>query len=96
MTPAFQRLHAWVKQQYGDRIPQAFRDDFRRYSLPLMKYTNILTFNTRAIVLYLSVLAAVPYVYFLFELTVLTAIYCYMHYRHERMCTVLYHQYAAL
>ena len=96
VTPAFQRLHAWVKQQYGDRIPQAFRDDFRRYSLPLMKYTNILTFNTRAIVLYLSVLAAVPYVYFLFELTVLTAIYCYMHYRHERMCTVLYHRYAAL
>ena len=96
VTPAFQRLHAWGKQQYGDRIPQAFRDDFRRYSLPLMKYTNILTFNTRAIVLYLSVLAAVPYVYFLFELTVLTAIYCYMHYRHERMCTVLYHQYAAL
>lgn len=96
VTPAFQRLHAWVKQQYGDRIPQAFRDDFRRYSLPLMKYTNILTFNTRAIVLYLSVLAAVPYVYFLFELTVLTAIYCYMHYRHERMCTVLYHQYSAL
>ena len=96
VTPAFQRLHAWVKQQYGDRIPQAFRDDFRRHSLPLMKYTNILTFNTRAIVLYLSVLATVPYVYFLFELTVLTAIYCYMHYRHERMCTVLYHQYAAL
>ena len=96
VTPAFQRLHAWVKQQYGDRIPQAFRDDFRRHSLPLMKYTNILTFNTRAIVLYLSVLAAVPYVYFLFELTVLTAIYCYMHYRHERMCTVLYHRYAAL
>ena len=96
VTPAFQRLHAWVKQQYGDRIPQAFRDDFRRYSLPLMKYTNILTFNTRAIVLYLSVLAAVPYVYFLFEVTVLTAIYCYMHYRHERMCTVLYHQYSAL
>ena len=96
VTPAFQRLHAWVKQQYGDRIPQAFRDDFRRYSLPLMKYTNILTFNTRAIVLYLSVLTAVPYVYFLFEVTVLTAIYCYMHYRHERMCTVLYHQYSAL
>ena len=96
VTPAFQRLHAWVKQQYGDRIPQAFRDDLRRHSLPLMKYTNILTFNTRAIVLYLSVLAAVPYVYFLFELTVLTAIYCYMHYRHERMCTVLYHRYAAL
>ena len=96
VTPAFQRLHAWVKQQYGDRIPQAFRDDFRRHSLPLMKYTNILTFNTRAIVLYLSVLAAVPYVYFLFEVTVLTAIYCCMHYRHERMCTVLYHQYSAL
>ena len=96
VTPAFQRLHAWVRQQYGDRIPQAFRDDFRRHSLPLMKYTNILTFNTRAIVLYLSVLTAVPYVYFLFEVTVLTAIYCYMHYRHERMCTVLYHQYSAL
>ncbi|MGM9674667.1 MAG: CDP-alcohol phosphatidyltransferase family protein [Bacteroidaceae bacterium] len=95
VTPAFQRLHAWVKQHYGDHIPQTFRDDFRQRSLPLMKYTNILTFNTRAIVLYLSILAAVPYVYFLFEVTVLAAIYRYMRHRHERMCNELYRQYAA-
>ena len=89
VTPAFQRLHAWVKQQYGDRIPQAFRDDFRRYSLPLMKYTNILTFNTRAIVLYLSILIGHPWLYPLFEITVMVGLYLYMRSRHEHLCDEL-------
>ena len=85
VTPAFQRLHEWVKQQYGDRIPQAFRDDFRRHSLPLMKYTNILTFNTRAIVLYLSILIGHPWLYPLFEITVMNILFFYMRSRHERL-----------
>lgn len=95
MTPCFQRLYAYLRERYGEDIPQSVRDEFRRLSLPLMKYTNILTFNTRAIALYLSVLAGVPYVYFLFEMTVLAGIYRYMHYKHERMSKMLYQQYTA-
>lgn len=46
MTPNFQRFYAFVQERYGDNIPQELRDEFRALSLPLMKYTNILTFNT--------------------------------------------------
>lgn len=93
MTPHFQQFYAYLRKRYGEEIPQSVRDEFRSHSLPLMKYTNILTFNTRAIVLYLSVLAGVPYVYFLFEMTVMAALYWHMHHSHERMCQELYNQY---
>ena len=51
-----------------------------------MKYTNMLSFNLRAIVLYVTCLANCPWVYFLFELTVLSGIYIYMHKQHEELC----------
>jgi len=61
-------------------------DDFLQGSRPLMKYTNMLSFNLRAIVLYITCLANCPWVYFLFDLTVLSAIYIYMHKQHEDLC----------
>lgn len=85
-TPQFQRLLAKLKEKYGDNIPQEFRDEFRKNSLPLMKWANILTFNTRAIALYVSCLIDLPWLYPLFELTVLTALYFYMRHTHESFC----------
>ena len=54
-----------------------------------MKYANILTFNTRAIVLYVVMLVGQPWLYFVFEVTVMTLIYCYMRSRHEGLCREL-------
>ena len=85
-TPAFQRFYAALRGRFGEQIPQTLRDDFRRGSLPLMKYANILTFNTRAIVLYVVMLVGQPWLYFVFEVTVMTLIYCYMRSRHEGLC----------
>lgn len=86
-TPAFQEMFSSLKAKYKDGVaPQEFRDAFRAKSLPLMKYTNILSFNTRATALCVSVLAGMPYLYFCFELLVLTPLYVYMCRRHERMC----------
>lgn len=92
-TPEFQKFYALVQNKYGDNIPQTLRDEFRSLSLPLMKYTNILTFNTRAIALYISLLVGEPWVYFIFEITVMTAIYLYMVHRHESMSEYLYKKY---
>lgn len=89
-TPMFQRFYAAVRKRFGDNLPQALRDDFRRGSLPLMKYANILTFNTRAIVLYVVLLVGQPWLYFVFEITVMTIIYLYMRSRHERLCFKLF------
>ena len=93
-TPAFQRLMKRLREKYGttEQIPQTFRDSFRAQSLPLMKYTNILTFNTRAIVLYVTCLADVPWLYFFFEIVIMTALCQYMRHRHEQFCQKLYNQ----
>ena len=51
-----------------------------------MPFTNILTFNTRAIVVYLSCLINQPWIYPVFEITVMQALYVYMHRKHENLC----------
>ena len=43
-----------------------------------MKYTNILSFNTRAITLWISLLINLPLLYWFFELIVLNIILIYM------------------
>ena len=86
MTPRFQHFFALVNGKYAGNVPQPLRDEFRKGSLPLMKWANILTFNTRATVLCLSVVAGVPWVYCLFEVTVLNVIFFYMRGRHEGLC----------
>ena len=95
LTPNFQRFYQAVLTQYGEEIPQELRDEFRASSLPLMKYTNILTFNTRAIALYVSLLIGEPWLYFVFEIVVMTSLYAYMHITHEKMCERLYNKYFA-
>ena len=87
-TPAAQRMMRALRKKYGkeNHAPQQFRDEFRRSSLPLMPLTNILTFNTRAIALYLCCLIDLPWLYFGFEIVVMSALCEYMRRRHERMC----------
>lgn len=82
----FQIMNSLLKDKYGDAVPRRFREDFREKSLPLMKWTNILSFNTRAIALCLSILAKEPWLYFVFELTVLNIILVYMVWTHEHVC----------
>ena len=87
-TPQFQKFYKQVRERYADaeQIPQELRDEFRKGSLPLMKYTNLLTFNSRAIIIYITCLAGVPYIYPIMELTVYWAMYAYMHRKHEELC----------
>ncbi|MBQ8521178.1 MAG: CDP-alcohol phosphatidyltransferase family protein [Bacteroides sp.] len=90
-TPYFQRLVKQLNEKYGSlgNVPLSFRETFRSLSLPLMKLTNILTFNTRAIALYICCLVDLPWLYFVFEVVVMSLIYYYMRYRHEQICMEL-------
>ena len=86
-APAMQALRRELKQRFpSGRIPQSFRDAFRAASLPLMKYTNILSFNWRTIALFCSLFIGMPWLYFAFELVVLNALLVYMVKRHELLC----------
>jgi hypothetical protein len=78
-------MRALIQEKYGT-APESFRNAFREKSLPLMKWTNILSFNTRAIVLFISMLADLPWIYFAFELTILNIILIYMVAKHESVC----------
>ena len=86
-APSMQALRRELARRFPDgRIPEDFRADFRQASLPLMKYTNILSFNWRTIALFASLFACMPWLYFVFELTVLNILLLYMVVRHERIC----------
>lgn len=90
MSPAMQTLRLELRKRFPDgRYPESFRHTFRRLSLPLMKYTNILSFNWRCIALFISLFAGMPWLYFIFELTVLNVLLVYMIVRHEKICRTL-------
>ncbi len=93
LSPKFQRFFAVVKQRYGNEAVDAgLCDQFRQASFPLMKYTNTLSFNTRVCVLFISLIVGLPWIYFIFELTVLNILLVYMVYKHEALSNRLYNQ----
>jgi len=87
-TPQFQRLMARLREKYGaaDQIPQAVRDEFRRYSLPVIKWNGLLTFNFRSAWLFLFCLLDVPVLYFVWEIVGMGLLYLYVNRRHENFC----------
>lgn len=91
-TPVFQRLRAAMIEKFGtiDNVPQELKDEFLNGSRPLMPFTNILTFNTRAICLYIACLIDQPWLYLVFEITVMEVLYIYMHHKHEHLCETIY------
>ena len=84
--PIFQQFYARLRQRYPTRLPDDLRQRFLAESRPLMKYTNILTFDTRVAVLFLGLLVGEPWIYPVFECTVLEALRFYMIRRHEGIC----------
>ncbi|MBR4187006.1 MAG: CDP-alcohol phosphatidyltransferase family protein [Bacteroidaceae bacterium] len=91
-TPQFQQLRPLLERLSSD---DPVRQDFRRQSLPLMPICNILTFDTRVGVLFLSILIGHPWIYFAVEMTVFEALRFYMIRRHEAFCHKLHQTLAA-
>jgi len=86
-TPGMQQLRVTLRNIFPNgKCSDKFRADFRAKSLPLMKYTNILSFNWRTIALFTALFLQMPWLYFAFELTVLNILLFYMVRRHESIC----------
>lgn len=90
---SFHTMMKGLEAKYGTEIPLDVREDFCRESRPLMPLTNIITFDTRVIVLFLCIGFGIPWLYFIFESTVLEAIRFHMIGRHERLCERITAQY---
>lgn len=87
-TPEFQKLRKTIETNFRtvEKMPKEWKEEFLKGSRPLMPMTNFLTFNSRAIFIYITCLLNIPWVYFLLEITLYNIIYIYMHKRHEELC----------
>jgi RNase P subunit RPR2 len=90
---SFHKMMQRLEEKYGNDIPAAIREDFCRESRPLMPLTNIINFDTRVAVLFLSIGFGIPWFYFVFESTVLEAVRFHVTRRHERLCERITRQY---
>ena len=89
-TPQFQALLHTMKEAEDSGAMsreqrERLRKEFLEGSRPLMKYANFLTFNTRAICIYVTFIAGCPYIYLLLEITVFNIVYIYMRRKHEAL-----------
>ena len=92
-TPEFQLLRPLIEKLPLD---DATRLQFRKESLPLMPLCNILTFDTRVIVLFLSMFIGYPWIYFIFEMIVLELLRLYTIHRHESFSHKLHQKLCAI
>jgi len=85
LSPKLQQLLHIVKFRYKDDLPKQLMVDFRMKNKPLMKYTNIVQFNTRVIFLFVWLFIGQPWIYFFFDMFVLNPILIYMCNRQEKV-----------
>lgn len=70
-------------QNFNGELPGWLKEEYRKLNKPLLKYGNILTTNTRMIVLFITIFYADVLYYFLFELIFLNLLLIYYVLRHE-------------
>jgi len=85
LSPNLQELLRLVKNRFQEVIPVAFIRKFRAKNKPIMKYTNIVQFNTRVIFLFLWLFIGEVWLYFVFDIFVLNPILIYMCKRQEKV-----------
>lgn len=86
-TPQMQRFRRVIRRKFGtEPVPADLCEAFRAESLPLMKYCNALTFNWRAITIFVTLMLGIPWLYFVVEVLVGESIYIWLHRRHEKIC----------
>lgn len=89
LSKNFQRLRKLVTSEFGQNVPEWFRDEYRTFNKPLMKYYAILTTNTRMIVMSIAVLINFVPLYFATEIIVINAIMIAVTMYQEKISTQL-------
>lgn len=84
-TPQLQRYIAHLKADYPNGIPEQEIARFRAESLKMMPLLDSFTFNTRSIILFLSLLLNIEWLYFFCEIVVLNPLLLFAIRRHEKM-----------
>lgn len=90
LSPNLQKLMAVIRSRYNNNLPAWLVTEFREVHKPLMKYTNIVQFNTRVIFLFFCLFINKLWLYFLFDIFVLNTVLLYMVIRQEKISRYFY------
>lgn len=86
-SPEMRKMRKKINSKYPTtNLPQKLAESYRAMSRPLIKYTNILTFNTRVAALFVSLLINEVWLYFVFEITIMNILLAYMIIKYEKVC----------
>lgn len=89
LSVKLRQLYDRTIDKYGTDIPEWLREKYVKLHKPLIKYFNILTTNTRMIVLFIGLIIGMPMIYWLFELTILNFLLIYVVWKQERNSSLL-------
>jgi hypothetical protein len=90
LSPALQKLMTVIRSRYKNNLPAWLVSEFREIHKPLMKYTNIVQFNTRVIFLFFCLFINKLWLYFLFDIFVLNGVMIYMIIKQEGISAYFY------
>jgi phosphatidylglycerophosphate synthase len=82
LSKSFQFFHIAVHLKYKE-IPNSIREAYRMNFKPMIKYYNLMTINSRSILIFISVLFNIPVLYFLFEIIFLNLILIFVFIVHK-------------
>ncbi len=84
-TPQLQRYLARLRTKYPNGIPENEIAMFRAESLKMMPLLDAFTFNARSMILFISLLLNIEWLYFFCEIVVLNPLLLFAIRRHEKM-----------
>lgn len=90
LSPNLQKFMAVVRRKYGNDLPAWLITEFREKHKPLMKYTNIVQFNTRVLFLFFCLFINKLWLYFWFDMIVLNLVMLYMIWQQEKISRYFY------
>lgn len=86
-TPALHRFMTTLNKTYPNGYPEKLTVAFRMKSLKLMPLLDTFTFNTRSLIMLVTLLLNVEWIYFAVEILVFNPLLYLSIYRHEKLCT---------
>ncbi|MBP1638785.1 MAG: hypothetical protein H6Q17_368 [Bacteroidetes bacterium] len=85
-TPELQRYIKHLHKTYPDGFPEERIAEFRAESLKMMPLLDSFTFNARSIVMLVTLLLDIEWLYFVCEIVILNPLLSFAIHRHEKMC----------
>ncbi|MFA3782874.1 CDP-alcohol phosphatidyltransferase family protein [Melioribacteraceae bacterium 4301-Me] len=89
LSKSVRKLYKHTIEYFNGQMPSWFVNEYRKYNKPMIKYQNILTTNTRMIVLFIALFWGNILHYFLFELIILNILLVYFVIKEEKIHSYL-------